>query len=86
MSSVAEATRPGRRQDGRQPQSGHGRRHRHVRRLPRHRGRTRPSSPASTARTSTATSSTGTSSTLRRKAYFDDEVRSLCAWEEERFP
>jgi len=23
---------------------------------------------------------------LRRKAYFDDEVRSLCAWEEERFP
>jgi ferredoxin--NADP+ reductase len=23
---------------------------------------------------------------LRRKAYFDDEIRSLCAWEEERFP
>ena len=23
---------------------------------------------------------------LRRKAYFDDEVRSLCAWEEERYP
>ncbi len=22
----------------------------------------------------------------RRKAYFDDEIRSLCAWEEERFP
>ncbi len=22
----------------------------------------------------------------RRKSYFDDEVRSLCAWEEERFP
>jgi len=23
---------------------------------------------------------------LRRKAYFDDEVRSRCAWEEERYP
>ena len=22
----------------------------------------------------------------RRKSYFDDEIRSLCAWEEERFP
>lgn len=22
----------------------------------------------------------------RRKAYFDDEIRSVCAWEEERFP
>jgi len=23
---------------------------------------------------------------MRRKSYFDDEIRSLCAWEEERFP
>ncbi|MGE5740408.1 MAG: sulfide/dihydroorotate dehydrogenase-like FAD/NAD-binding protein, partial [Candidatus Aminicenantes bacterium RBG_16_66_30] len=22
----------------------------------------------------------------RRRSYFDDEIRSLCAWEEERFP
>ena len=45
-----------------EPQPDHGRRHRHVRRLPLHGAAARPSSPASTAPTSTASRSTSTSS------------------------
>ena len=45
-----------------EPEPGHGRRHRDVRRLPREDRRRRSSSPAWTARTSTATWSTSTTS------------------------
>ncbi len=60
MQACAETTRPQGVHDRRQPQPDHGRRHRHVRRLPRQGGRQGAGSPASTAPTSTATRWTST--------------------------
>ena len=77
MQAVAEVDPAARHQDGRQPQLADGRRHRHVRRLPRAHDRRAPSSPASTAPSSTPTRSTSTSSSSATGCTSKDEAESL---------
>ncbi len=82
MQAVAETTRPHAHQDGRQPELDDGRRHRHVRRLPRaHHHRAR-SSPASTAPNSTPTRSITTCSSSRNRMYLKQKPRrSSGSWQ-----
>ena len=77
MRAVAEVTAAARHQDHRQPQLDHGRRHRHVRRLPRRRSAARASSPASTARSSTRTRSISTVLAQRNAMYREHEQQAL---------
>ena len=60
MKFCSKTTEPYARADARQPEHDHGRRHRDVRRLPRHGGRRRASTSAWTVPSSTATASTST--------------------------